>query len=101
MARYHELLLPAGGVLKLFLNLAEIERARGLARRIVFHRNEELRRQLLDRNEHEHALEEPVIVGVGIVLRLLERITPQIEEQRHPEFDERLTPHAKLLPAVL
>ena len=59
------------------------------------------RRQPLDRNDHEDAVEEPVVVGVGVVLRLLERVAAQVEQQRHAQFDERLAPDAEGLAAVL
>ena len=90
-----------GVIPEAFLDLGEVERAGGLARRIVLHGLQELGRQRLDRNDHEHAIQEPVIIGVRIVLRLLERVAPQIEKQRYAKFGERLAPDTERLTAVL
>ena len=56
---------------------------------------------MLHGREHIHAVEEPVVVGVRVVLRLLERIAAQIEEQRYAQFRERFTPDAEGPAAVL
>src|SRR4029079_527888 len=91
---------PAGGRFDLFLNLGQVEGACRLARRIILHGSEELSRQLLDGDENEHTLQEPIVVGVRVVLRFLERIAAQIEQQRHPQLNEWLAPHAELLATV-
>ena len=85
---------PAGGRFDLFLNLGQVEGACRLARRIILHGSEELSRQLLDGDENEHSLQEPIVVGVRVVLRFLERIAAQIEQQRHPQLNEWLAPPA-------
>jgi hypothetical protein len=55
---------PAGGRFDLLLNLGQVEGACRLARRIILHGSEELSRQLLDGDENEHSLQEPIVVGV-------------------------------------
>src|SRR5262245_28919071 len=90
-------LASARGCPYLLFHLAQVEGPRRLARRKLLHGHEKLRRQLLDWHEHEHPIKEPVIVGVGVVLGLLERIAAQVEQQRHPELDEGFAPNAKLL----
>src|SRR6056297_1759033 len=86
---------------ELLLDGGEVEGARGLAGRIVLHALQEPRRERLDRHDHEGAIEEPVVVGVGVMLGLLERVAPQVEQQRHAQLDEGLAPDAEGLTAVL
>jgi len=82
-------LAPAHGRFQLFFDLAEIERARRLARRIVLHRLQKVGGEPLHGHENEGPVEHPVIISVRVMLRPLERIAPQIEQQRNPKLDER------------
>ena len=85
----------------LLLHLRQVERTRRLAGRIVLHRLEELAGHLRDRHDDVRPVEEPVVVGVRVVLGPLERIAAQVEEQRHAQLDERLAPDAEGLAPVL
>src|SRR5262245_58885546 len=84
--------LRAGGGLQLLLDLREIERAGRLAGWIVLHRLQEFPGHRLDRHKDIHTVEEPIVVAVRVVLRLLERIAPQVEKERHAQLRERLAP---------
>src|SRR5262245_41215529 len=92
---------PSGRCSYLLLDLGQIERAWCLAWRIVLHSGEEFRRQLLDRHEHEHPIEEPIVICVGVVLRFLEGVPTQVEQQRHAQLHERFAPDSELLTAIL
>ncbi len=76
-------LSPPRAGLDHLLDLLQVERAGRLTRRIVLHGHEKLARHLLHGHEHEGAVEEPVVIGVRVVLGALEGIAAQIEEQRH------------------
>src|SRR5262245_41617431 len=91
----------AEGFSQLLLDRAQVEGARRLARRVLLHRVEEARGHALHRYKHEYSLEEPVVVGIGIVLGALEGVTAQVEQQRHAQLSERLPPHTEGLAAVL
>ena len=75
--------------------------ARRLARRIFLQGHEELAGDDLHGAKHEGAVDHPVVIGVRVVLRLLERVAPQVEEQRQAQLDERLAPDLQLTGAVL
>ncbi len=72
-----------------------------MAGRKILHRHKELTGELLQRHANEGSIEEPVVVGVRVVLRPLERIAAQIEEQRHAQFGERFPPYAECFATVL
>jgi len=55
-------------LLELFLDLAQIEGAWRLTGWVVLHGHEELSRHGLDRHENKRPVEEPVIVGVRVVV---------------------------------
>src|SRR5262249_54072119 len=92
---------PLGPGLDLLLDLLQVERAGRLARRIFLHGLQDLRGHALQRHDHEDPIQEPVVVGVRIVLGLLERVPSQVEEQGHAELRERLAPDAEGLAAIL
>jgi phosphoserine phosphatase len=46
-------------------------------------------------------IKKPVVIDIRIVLRLLEGIASEMEEQWHSQFCERLTPDAERLTAIL
>ena len=50
---------------ELLLDLAQIEGARRLARRIVLHGHEELAGHLLHGHQHEQPVEEPIVFSFG------------------------------------
>src|SRR5262245_10846687 len=67
-------------LLQPLFNLLEVERAWRLARRVVVHCLQELRRERLDGNNDVHAIQEPVVIDIGVVLRFLEGIAAEMEE---------------------
>ena len=91
----------AGLVLDLLFGSFQVEGAGRLAGRIVLHGHEELRGHRWIGTRTKTTVEEPVVVGVRVVLGLLERVAAQVEEQRHAQFDEGLAPDAEGLAAVL
>jgi hypothetical protein len=57
-------------------------------------------RPALDGHDHERTVEEPVVVGVRVLLGLLEGIAAQVEEQRHTQLNEGFAPDAEGFTAV-
>ena len=83
---------PAGGRFDLFLNLGQVERACRLARRIVLHGYEELCCQLLNRNEDIHPFHDPIVVRVGVVLCLPERVAALVELSQGSRVPQKIHP---------
>ena len=93
--------LPAAhGGFDLLLDSFQVEGARSLAGRILLHGHEEIPSNPLHRCEDVDAVEEPVVVGVRVVLRFFERVATEIEEQRHAKLGEGLTPDFEGLATV-
>ena len=81
-AKLMDQLLP-GRLLELLFDLGQIEGAWRLTGRVVLHRLEELCGKGLQGHHDVGPVEEPVVINIRIVLRSLEGIAAQIEQQRH------------------
>ena len=92
--------MGTGGGAEFFLDFAEVEGSGRLARRVFLHGHEELGGEPLDGDDDEWAVEEPVVVGIGVVLRFLEGIAAEIEEEGDAEFGEWFAPDAEGFAAV-
>ena len=75
-------LARVAALLELLENPLQREARRLLARRILPERGQELAHVDLRRHHEEDPIDEPVVVGVGRLLRTLVRIAPQVEQQR-------------------
>ena len=71
-----------------------------MAWRVFLHAEQELSGQLLQGDYHERAVEEPVVVGIRVVLCLFKGVTAKIEEEWGAEFGEGFAPDAEGLTAV-
>ena len=96
----NERLSAAHGGFDFLLDSFQVEGSGSLAGRILLHGHEEISCNPLHRCEDEDAVEEPVVVGVRVVLGLFERVAAEVEEQRHAELGEGLTPDFEGLAAV-
>src|SRR6185369_8806390 len=87
---------------RLIERLVDAEARRLLARRELLEGLEEHADQSLGRHEEEHAVGSPLLVEHGRVFAgPLERVTPQVEERRETQPNERLLPDSEAVRALL